>query len=102
MCCYDWGATHPVGYVDKKAFKNKSDYDQVLNNVENDKKGFELLKNIKMPKTYNDPEKKVEKVEKIWFGNEINSVRTKHCSDQSDKVPICKSCTFKDVYHWIE
>ena len=23
MCCYDWGATHPVGYVDKKTFNNK-------------------------------------------------------------------------------
>ena len=38
MCCYDWGATHPVGYVDKKTFNNKKDYEEVLSKVQNKKR----------------------------------------------------------------
>ena len=38
MCCYDWGASHPIGYSSKKAFNNKKDYEDVLDKVKNKKK----------------------------------------------------------------
>ena len=46
MCCYDWGATHPVGYVSEEAFNNKKAYQDVMQSVERGKKGFELLSEI--------------------------------------------------------
>ena len=100
MCCYDWGASHPVGFASNKAFKNKKDYEKVLDNVKNKKRGFELLFGVKMPKVNNNPENKIEKIKDIWFGTEINKVRSKHCSKKSEDVQICKNCTFKDVYDW--
>lgn len=100
MCCYDWGASHPVGYTSKKAFGNQKDYENVLESVKNKKNGFELLSEVKMPIENNLPEKKIEKVKDIWFGKEINKVRSKHCFDKSEDVGICKNCTFKDVYDW--
>ena len=59
MCCYDWGASHPVGFASNKAFKNKKDYEKVLDNVKN--KGFELLFGVKIPKVNNNPEIKLKK-----------------------------------------
>jgi len=102
MCCYDWGASYPVGFVNNKAFENRKDYDQVLNNVKNKKKGFELLSKVKMPEVNNSPENKVKDLKNIWFGKEINIVRSKHSSNKSEEVSICKNCTFKDVYDWSE
>ena len=60
MCCYDWGANHTVGFTDKKAFFNVSDYDQIVESVKNKKKGFELLKGIKPGKNWNSPKKKLK------------------------------------------
>ena len=58
MCCYDWGATHPVGYVSKKeAFDNASVYKDVLKALKIKKKGSELLSEIKMPQDLNNPKK---------------------------------------------
>jgi len=100
MCCYDWGANHTVGFSDKKAFSNESDYDQIEENVKNKKKGFELLKDIKPGKNWNNPEKKVETLKDIWIGDEINKVRKSHCEGKGENVAICEKCTFKDVYNW--
>ena len=100
MCCYDWGANHTVGFTDKKAFFNVSDYDQIVESVKNKKKGFELLKGIKPGKNWNSPKKKVEKLKEIWFGDEIDKVRKNHCDGTGENVAICKKCTFKDVYKW--
>tara|TARA_B100001996_G_scaffold381288_1_gene370418 strand:+ start:1977 stop:3344 length:1368 start_codon:yes stop_codon:yes gene_type:complete len=100
MCCYDWGASHPVGYTSKKAFNNSKDYDQVVKNVKNKKKGFKLLKNIKFSTINNKPKKAINSLEQIWFGKEIDKVRHKHCSNKSEDVSVCKNCSFKDVYKW--
>lgn len=100
MCCYDWGATHPVGYVDKKPFNNKKDYEEVLSKVQNKKKGFELLSEVKMPKDLNNPDKKIQSIADIWFGNQIDNVRKKHLEGKSEEVKVCKNCTFKNVYNW--
>jgi len=101
MCCYDWGATYPVGYTNEKALSNLNDYQDILDNVENDKKGFELLKLVKMPKQNNHPERKVKTLSEIWYGNEINKVREKHLVNKGEDINICKNCSFKDVYKWI-
>ena len=100
MCCHDWGAQHCIGYVSNKAFK----IDEIINNLEkkikNKKKGFELLKEAKKPKKYNEPEKKVESFAQIWTGNELNKVRKEHFHNKIDTVEVCKNCSFKDTYEW--
>ena len=101
MCCYDWGATHPVGYVDKKTFNNKKDYEEVLSKVQNKKKGFELLSEVKMPKDLNNPDKKTQSIAEIWFGSQIDNVRKKHLDGKSEEVEVCKKCTYKNVYKWV-
>ena len=100
MCCYDWGANHTIGYSDKKAFNNENEYHEITEKIKNKKKGFELLNEAKPAKNWNKPEKKVQTLDDIWFGKEIDKVRKKHIEGQSDKVQICKKCTFKDVYQW--
>ncbi len=102
MCCYDWGAAHPVGYVDKKTFNNKKDYEDVLSKVQNKTKGFELLSEVKMPKNLNNPDKKIQSIADIWFGDQIDKVRKKHLDGKSEEVEVCKNCSFKDVYNWVK
>ena len=55
---------------------------------------------LQMPKVFNEPKKKIETIEDIWFGNEINHVRTKHSEDSLEEVLICKACPFKETYKW--
>ncbi len=101
MCCYDWGAKHPVGFVDKKSFNNQKDYLTVMEQVEKRKKGFELLKNIKMPDVMNEPKKEIKNIKEIWFGKEIDGIRKKHLCNNADDIKICSTCTFKDVFKWV-
>ena len=100
MCCYDWGSMHPVGYLDKAGFeKGDTDNLEVKKNIENKKKGFELMKPI-LPQKFNTPEEKVEKLDKIWIGSEIEEIRDKHMANKVDKVKICEKCPFKETYSW--
>ena len=47
MCCYDWGSMHPIGYLDKIAYENgNKDYLKVKKQIENNKKGFEMMKPV--------------------------------------------------------
>lgn len=101
MCCYDWGATYPVGYSNSKALDNIKDYTDIISKVKDDKKGFELLKSVKMPKQFNNPEKKINSISDIWYGKEIEKVREKHINNKGEEVNICKNCSFKDVYKWV-
>ena len=49
MCCYDWGATHTVGYVDSLAYEGgEKEYSEVKKELII-KKGFEMM-NLEMPK----------------------------------------------------
>ena len=73
----------------------------ILDNVKNNKKGFELLKSVKMPKQNNNPERKIKTLSEIWYGYEINKVREKHLKNKGEDINICKNCSFKDVYKWI-
>ena len=102
MCCYDWGATYPVGYTNSKAFDNLKDYSSVIKKAKDNKKGFELLSAIKMPHEFNSPEKKTSTLDEIWNGKEINKVREKHLKNKGQEINICKNCSFKDVYEWLD
>ena len=100
MCCYDWGATHTVGYLDKLGYENgEKEYANIKKKAENKKKGFEMM-NLEMPKKNNMPEKKVNGLESIWHGEDINKVRKAHIEDKAGSISICKSCPFKETYKW--
>ncbi|MDB3990730.1 radical SAM protein [Gammaproteobacteria bacterium] len=103
MCCHDWGSKHPVGFTSDESFEDPDkEYKEVIRRVEIGKSGFELLENVKMPKTYNYPEEKVTSIHEIWIGEEINKVRDSHQNDMVEDVEICKGCSFKDTYDWVE
>ena len=34
--------------------------------------------NLELPKIFNEPIKEVKTIEQIWYGDDINFVRTKH------------------------
>tara|TARA_B100002003_G_C14021551_1_gene492607 strand:- start:439 stop:1041 length:603 start_codon:yes stop_codon:yes gene_type:complete len=102
MCCVDWGAKHNIGYVSEKGFDSEKAEGQVMQKVKENKKGFELLNFIEMPKVYNQPEKKVEKLENIWKGKELNRIRNLHLNNKINKVDICKNCHSKDTFEWIK
>ena len=100
MCCYDWGAKHPIGYTNSKSFNNDEDYLSIFNKVKKKEKGFELLDKVVMPKKFNSPKRNVQTIKEIWFGQEINKVRQDHINCNGTNTEICKNCTFKDVYNW--
>lgn len=100
MCCYDWGATHTLGYLDKIGYENgDTEYVKVKQKSENKTKGFEMMK-LEMPKKHNIPEKKVEDLKSVWHGKEINKVRKAHIHGNVGSIDICKSCPFKETYKW--
>ena len=95
MCCYDWGASHPVGYTDKKAFDNLADYNDVLQKIKI-KKGFELLKEAKLSTEHNKPKKELSNLKKIWNGLEIDKVRS-HLNNRGDKVSYVPNVLLKSL-----
>lgn len=101
MCCYDWGAMHPIGYTDDTSFADEdADKWPVLKKAEAKHKGFELLNAIELPPKFNSPEKTVATVAEIWEGQEVAKVRLAHIRGEVDQVEICKKCPFKDTYEW--
>ena len=72
-----------------------------MNKVKDNKKGFELLENVKMPQELNNPAEKVLSLSDIWYGKEIENVRCKQISNTADELKICKGCSFKDTFDWI-
>ena len=100
MCCHDWGAQHCLGYIDKLAFNIEKTIDDLEKKIINNKKGFELLKNAKKQNIYNDPEKKVQTIEEIWKGEQLNKVRNLHKQKLLNNVEICKKCDYKNTYEW--
>ena len=100
MCCNDWGAQYNLGYLDELGFESEKEERKVIKNVQENKKGFELLKDIKMPSTYNKPIKKVYNVKEIWNSNELNKVRKTHLLNDLDEINICKGCNSKDTFIW--
>ena len=100
MCCHDWGARHGIGYLSKEAFNEENDKQEVVNKINKNQKGFQLLKDAKNPKNLNEPEKKIQTLKDIWQGKELERVRNFHENEKIDSIPVCRDCTFKDTYDW--
>jgi MoaA/NifB/PqqE/SkfB family radical SAM enzyme len=100
MCCHDWGAKHPVGYIDERGYDDSAAINKVSANIKKNTKGFSLLKNAKVPEEYNYPEKTVENIIDIWKGEELNKVRKLHAKKGLSQLKICKNCSFKETYTW--
>lgn len=101
MCCYDWAAEHPVGYVSFTAYENgMSDYAVVADRARRGRRGYEPLANVTPPNRYVFPEEKVSTLAEIWDGDLLNSVREAHVRGRIDGVPICKKCPLKETYRW--
>ena len=100
MCCYDWGATYTVGYLDSSAYENgDKEYETVFKKSLSRKKGFEMMK-LEMPKKNNVPEHKTQNLENIWHGKDINNVRKAHIKGNVESINVCKKCPFKETYKW--
>ena len=52
MCCHDWGARHGIGYLSEEAFKEEDAKQDVVNKINKNQKGFQLLKNAINPKKF--------------------------------------------------
>ena len=103
MCCYDWGAMHPIGYVSDDCFKDEdADKKLVMQRISDKRKGFDLLSEVAIPPKFNQPIKKIQTLKDIWIGEEVEKVRKTHACGQVDQVDICKKCPFKDTYNWVE
>ena len=100
MCCLDWGAKHNLGYLSNKGFSTKIEEKKIIDNLKIKKKGFELLKDAKLPETYNEPEKKISSIKEIWNGLELNKVRDMHLNDKINDIEVCKNCNSKDTFVW--
>jgi MoaA/NifB/PqqE/SkfB family radical SAM enzyme len=102
MCCYDWGSMHPVGFISDKPFgdPHKDKY-IVIKSINESKKGFDLMSGVKLPPVFNKPLEKISSLKDIWNGMEINKVRQSHIEGNIDKIEVCKGCSFKDTYEWI-
>lgn len=100
MCCHDWGAQHGIGYISQDAFEEDKKFKEVFGKINEKKKGFELMPNAKLPTKFNEPKKSIDKIENIWKGKELNTVRNAHENDKVNSVEVCKNCTFKDTYEW--
>jgi hypothetical protein len=100
MCCYDWGSMHPVGYADELAIKKgNQDNLKVKKDIENKKKGFELMKPDLAP-IFNEPDTITRSLREIWTGEEITKIRDEHMNDNLENVKICIKCPFKETYNW--
>ena len=94
MCCHDWGAKHPIGYIDENGFGDEDSLNKVKKGIENNNKGFELLKNAKMPQEYNKPEK-IQNLIDIWRSEELNKVRRMHKDKKIDELKFVKNAHLK-------
>jgi MoaA/NifB/PqqE/SkfB family radical SAM enzyme len=101
MCCMDWGAIYPVGYCNNLALNNSKDYKKVIDSVNKNKKGFELLSRVKLQENLNSPDKSIKTIKEIWYGEEIHKVRTKHCQNKGEEISICKNCSYANVHNWV-
>ena len=102
MCCEDWGAMHPIGYVSDESFKDEdADKKLVLDRIDSGRKGFELMSDVIMPPKHNNPKKIIQSLSQIWTGYEVEQVRRAHGENKANEISICKNCTFKDTYNWV-
>ncbi|MDP6895377.1 MAG: radical SAM/SPASM domain-containing protein [Rhodospirillales bacterium] len=101
MCCYDWGAQHPIGYVDSAAIETgERAYADVVDKSTTGAKGFERMGRVAMPARYNKPAPEVTALRELWYGTEIDRVRSCHITDGGRELEICRGCQFKEIQQW--
>ncbi|MEK9723186.1 MAG: radical SAM/SPASM domain-containing protein [Rhodospirillaceae bacterium] len=101
MCCYDWGAQHPIGYLDRVAVDNgEAPYVDIAEKVAAGAKGFELMDRVVPPPRYNDPAPEVSTLADLWTGAEIDAVRACHVEGRGGDVAVCGTCQFKETFEW--
>ena len=101
MCCYDWGAQHPVGFVDSAAIeRGEKDAQVVLEAARNGAKGFDLMPKLAAPALHNRPEPVVRSLREIWQGPDIDRVRRCHIEGTAGTLSVCRNCQFKETYKW--
>ena len=102
MCCYDWGATHTVGYLDSLGINNgQKEYKLVKKKADKNTKGFQMM-NLKLPQKNKIPKKEIQTLKEIWHGEHINEVREAQIKNKAEDIPICKKCPFKETYKWVK
>jgi superfamily II helicase len=93
---------HPIGYISNASFEDEdADKRLVLDRINDNRKGFELMQKVVMPPKFNKPKKMIQSLSEIWTGSEVENVRRSHGEGNVNQVAICKGCTFKDTYNWI-
>jgi len=101
MCCYDWGAQHPVGYADSLAIEEgEREYARIFAKTSSGAKGFGGMERVQMPHSFNQPAPVVENLADIWYGQEIDAVRSAHIGCTVEDIEICRKCPFKETYSW--
>lgn len=101
MCCYDWGAQHPVGYADSLAMElGEGEYIKIVDKARAGAKGFAGMEKVAQPTCFNQPPQVVQSLSDIWFGAEIDAVRRAHVEGHVEQVAICRKCPFKETYQW--
>ena len=101
MCCFDWGSRHTVGYVSNDSFSDL-DYDKyrVQSLIEDNKQGFQLMKNAKMPNQLYSSAQVVQSVEQIWRDLSISQIRMQQATNTCD-AKICSTCTYRGSHTWV-
>ena len=100
MCCIDWGATHPVGFVDRCAFENSDVYKTIKDRATKGKKGYELLNDVVVKENTGNCDHTITNLKDIWYGSEIQNVRETQYRCQLDEISICSKCSSPDTYRW--
>jgi MoaA/NifB/PqqE/SkfB family radical SAM enzyme len=101
MCCYDWGAMHPIGYVSNDCFSDdQKNYKEILSKIAKGKNGYRSYTITKLPPKFNEPPKVINNLREIWEGKEVDKVRKCHIEGNLHSVNICEKCPFQDTYEW--
>jgi len=101
MCCYDYGIEYPIGYLDERPIlEGERAYRNVFEKAKAGEKGYEPLKNIRLPKRLTSPPKHVQTIKEVWNGDIIDRVRKMHIEGKIEDVSICRGCPFKETYRW--
>ena len=101
MCCYDWGAQHPVGYLDERALEvGESEAEAVLAKARDGAAGFTLMPKLAKPSVHNRPDPVTRSLKEIWTGSDIDNVRRCHVDNRAGELAVCSKCQFKETYRW--
>ncbi|MBN2232666.1 MAG: radical SAM protein [Deltaproteobacteria bacterium] len=103
MCCYDWETSSPVGYLDVRAWeRGDRDTQAVIDRIRTGRRGYRRMTGAALPPRYLDPPQRITTLREIWYGEPLNDIRRQHIEGHIDENPLCRNCTFKETFDWIE